>query len=90
MSFRATSGISVTRAYPMDKVAGESTDHPHHRSLWFAHSSVNGFDYWNNEFSYESMGLITSITRPTGWLANRRNVSLSFANNAVRFFSFGA
>jgi hypothetical protein len=51
---RALSGISVTRAFPMDKVAGESTDHTHHRSLWFAHSSVNGLDYWNNEFSYES------------------------------------
>jgi hypothetical protein len=50
----APSGIAVTRAFPMEKVAGESTDHPHHRSLWFAHSAVNGFDYWNNEFSYES------------------------------------
>jgi hypothetical protein len=50
---RAASGIAVTRAYPMDKVAGESTDHPHQRALWFAHSSVNGLDYWNNEFSYE-------------------------------------
>jgi hypothetical protein len=51
---RAPSGVVVTRAFPMDKVAGESTDHEHHRSLWFAHSSVNGFDYWNNEFSYEN------------------------------------
>jgi len=51
---RAPSGVSVTRSFPMETVAGESTDHPHHRSLWFAHSSVNGFDYWNNEFSYES------------------------------------
>ncbi len=50
---RAPSGVEVTRSFPMAKVAGESTDHPHHRSLWFAHSSVNGFDYWNNEFSYE-------------------------------------
>jgi len=50
---RAASGLSVTRAFPMDKVDGESTDHPHHRSMWFAHSSVNGLDYWNNEFSYE-------------------------------------
>jgi hypothetical protein len=50
---RAPSGVAVTRSFPMDKVAGESTDHPHHRSLWFAHSAVNGYDYWNNEFSYE-------------------------------------
>ena len=51
---RAPSGISVTRAFPMDKVEGESTDHPHHRSVWFAHDSVNGFDYWNNEFAYDT------------------------------------
>lgn len=50
---RAPSGVAVTRSFPMDKVAGESTDHPHQRSMWFAHSSVNGLDYWNNEFSYE-------------------------------------
>ena len=35
---RAPSGVAVTRSFPMDKVAGESTDHPHQRSLWFAHS----------------------------------------------------
>src|SRR5271165_4901326 len=51
---RAPSGVAVTRAFPMDKVAGESTDHQHQRSLWFAHSSVNGYDFWNNEFSYEN------------------------------------
>lgn len=50
---RAPSGTIVTRAYPMSKVEGEATDHPHHRGLWFAHSDVNGWDYWNNEFSYE-------------------------------------
>ncbi len=50
---RAASGIAVTRSFPMEKVAGESTDHPHQRSMWFAHQSVNGLDFWNNEFSYE-------------------------------------
>ncbi len=51
---RAASGVSVTRAFPMDKVEGELTDHQHQRSMWFAHQSVNGYDYWNNEFSYDS------------------------------------
>jgi len=50
---RSADGVLVTRAFPMDKVDGESTDHPHHRSVWFAHSGVNGYDYWNNEFSYK-------------------------------------
>jgi len=51
---RAATGTVVTRHYPMEKVEGESTDHPHHRGLWFAHSDVNGFDFWNNEKSYKT------------------------------------
>jgi len=39
-------GEPITRAYPMAKVQAESTDHPHHRSLWFAHGDVNGVDFW--------------------------------------------
>lgn len=40
------SGLAMTRNFPMQKVAGEETDHPHHRSLWFAHGPVNGEDLW--------------------------------------------
>ncbi len=41
-------GIGVTRAYPMVKdVPGEDRDHPHQRSLWFTHGSVNGIDFWS-------------------------------------------
>jgi hypothetical protein len=46
---RAASGTIVTRAYPMSKVEGESTDHPHHRGLWFSHDDVNGIAFWLNE-----------------------------------------
>jgi hypothetical protein len=31
----------------MKQTPGEDTDHPWHRSLWFAHSMVNGVDFWN-------------------------------------------
>src|ERR1700752_3526367 len=48
---RAASGTIVTRAYPMAKVEGESTDLPHHRGLWFSHDEVNGYHYWLNEVS---------------------------------------
>ncbi|MGK0199262.1 MAG: hypothetical protein ACI91J_002544, partial [Yoonia sp.] len=40
-------GESVVRNFPMKKdVPGEERfrDHKHHRSLWFAHSKVNGID----------------------------------------------
>jgi Methane oxygenase PmoA len=49
---RAPDGTSITRHVPFDKEAGDSTDHPHHTGLWFAHSSVNGYDFWNNYKGY--------------------------------------
>lgn len=38
------SGANLARPYPMEK--GGAEDHPHHRSFWFAHGSVNGIDFW--------------------------------------------
>lgn len=51
---RSASGKIVTRHFPMETVEGEPKDHPHQRGLWFAHESVNGVDFWNNEASYKS------------------------------------
>ena len=40
-------GESITRHYPMKEgVEHESQDHPHHRSLRFSHSDVNGLNFW--------------------------------------------
>lgn len=40
-------GVNMTRSWPMKPDAqGEEKDHPHHRSLWFAHGAVNGIDFW--------------------------------------------
>ena len=39
-------GVKMTRSWPMEEVAGEERDHPHHRSLWFSHGLVNGGDFW--------------------------------------------
>jgi hypothetical protein len=41
-------GITVTRGYPIQSVAGERTDHPHHNGIWLNYESVNGLDFWNN------------------------------------------
>lgn len=46
-------GAKMTRAYPMEKVEGEQTDHVHHRSLWFSHGAVNGVDFWGESASYK-------------------------------------
>jgi len=46
----APDGVRVTRNYPMQKnVPGETQDHPHHRSMYFAFGSVNGADNWSEE-----------------------------------------
>ncbi len=49
---RSASGKIVTRQYPMAEIAGESRDHQHHRGLWLGYIDVNGFNFWENEFSY--------------------------------------
>ena len=45
---RTSSGIAVTRGYPLDKEVGERVDHPHHIGLWFNYGDINGLDFWNN------------------------------------------
>jgi hypothetical protein len=42
-------GKAMTRDWPMKSPPGEEHDHPHHRSLWFAHGSVNGQDFWTEQ-----------------------------------------
>ena len=46
---RAATGTIVTRGFPMEKIPGEPTDHPHHRGVFFGHMIVNGSNTWANE-----------------------------------------
>jgi hypothetical protein len=46
-------GKPMTRAYPMETIEGEQHDHPHHRSLWFGHQGVGGFDSWHEALTIE-------------------------------------
>lgn len=46
---RSATGLIVTRRYPMERVEGESRDHPHHRGLWIGYGNVNGINFWENE-----------------------------------------
>lgn len=43
----AADGTQLARDFPMKTGTGDDTDHPWHRSLWFAHSMMNGVDFWN-------------------------------------------
>src|SRR5687768_2073318 len=38
-------GITGTRGYPYQMIAGERTDHPHHTGIWLNYESVNGLDF---------------------------------------------
>lgn len=42
-------GVNITRHWPMKEGENEEHDHPHHRSLWFAHGEVNGNDFWHGD-----------------------------------------
>ncbi|MEZ5967032.1 MAG: PmoA family protein [Planctomycetota bacterium] len=42
----APSGVPVTRSWPMQDEVEAERDHPHQRSLWFAHGDVDGVDFW--------------------------------------------
>jgi hypothetical protein len=43
-------GARVNREFPMVAgVPGESSDHPHHQSLFFTYDEVNGTNFWNPE-----------------------------------------
>ena len=102
---RAATGTIVTRAYPMEKVAGESTDHQHHRGLWFGHFDVNGYDFWSNEKDYKTKnrGNIVlksvddvksgkkqgSITVTMEWL-DPQGVALVRENRTMTFYAGGA
>jgi hypothetical protein len=44
---RSAQGTIVTRSFPMlTNIAGEDRDEPHQRAMYFAHGSINGFDFW--------------------------------------------
>ena len=45
---RTAQGNIFTRGFPLEKIAGERTDHPHHISSWFNYGDVNGTDFWNS------------------------------------------
>jgi hypothetical protein len=40
-------GTPITRHWPMEQAENEEHDHPHHRSLWYAHGEINGVDFWS-------------------------------------------
>ena len=56
-------GEEMTRAYPMEKREGERHDHPHHRSFWFGHQGIGGFDTWHEPASGRKTSLGSTVHR---------------------------
>ena len=44
--------VPMTRKWPLEASTDEEHDHPHHRSLWYAHGEVNGHNFWSEEGKY--------------------------------------
>ncbi len=91
----APGGVPVTRGFPMDPQANEEPDHPHHRSLWFAHGAVNGLDFWHGpdgeriehrEILAASSGPEAALRTRSAWLAPDGAVVLEEVRT-VRFSS---
>jgi hypothetical protein len=49
-------GVRMTRGFPMEQIAGEQQDHPHHTGLWWAHGDINGLDLWHAGASLKPIG----------------------------------
>src|SRR5580692_386993 len=60
---RSASGKIVTSSFPMENIPGESTTDQHHRGVWLAYKDVNGYDFWQNEFSYQNKNAGKVVTR---------------------------
>ena len=48
---KSPSGLIVNRGYPLNQIARESTDHPHHVGIFFTYDEVNEDGFWNNTTS---------------------------------------
>ena len=44
--------LAMTRDWPMKDTPGEDHDHPHHRSLWYAHGAMSGQDFWSEQKAF--------------------------------------
>jgi hypothetical protein len=60
---RSAGGKVVTRSFPMENLPGESTSDQHHRGVWLGFKQVNGFNFWENEFSYHDPNAGKVVTK---------------------------
>jgi len=85
----------MTRAYPMTEgVAGETKDHPHHRSIWFTHDDINENKFWGGRSAIEHReflksecdGKTATIVTKNHWLDNTTKNTIC---SDIRTVTFG-
>ncbi len=75
----------LTRRWPLEQVATDTHDHPHHRGLWFTHGEVNGIDFWSEEpragrtahdrlEDYQSGEVFARFVATTQWIAPNKEI----------------
>ena len=71
----APNKIPMTRGWPMKPdAAGESHDHPHHKSMWIGHE-INGIDFWT-----EKEGEVQTRSVKTKFVDGTSNAILTESN----------
>jgi len=85
----ATEGVGITRNWPMvEGVAGETTDHPHHKGIYTAQDEINGIRNWgegpghgwivHQRFVRRFDGLVAgSFAADLDWTDHERNVYMT-------------
>ena len=74
---RSASGKIVTRRFPMETAAGDSTDHLHHTGLWFSYDDVNGVKFWENDPSYKHPNMGRIVVRTADFKEGDRSGTLN-------------
>jgi hypothetical protein len=87
---------ALTRRWPLEPSENEEHDHPHHRSVWYAHGNVNGQDFWSEEekagrivhaeFLEIKSGKDTGVIRSRNRWVARDGTVVCTDERAVRFF----
>lgn len=57
---RTTSGVVVSRGYPVEPRPGEQQDHAWHRGIWYGHGDINGEDFWREKPDHSTSRLALS------------------------------
>ncbi|MCC6263610.1 MAG: PmoA family protein [Bryobacterales bacterium] len=66
---RSSSGVVISRGFPLDPQPGESKDHAWHRGIWYGHGDVNGEDFWR-ELGPEKSGKLVPVETPEAFIRN--------------------